>query len=757
MKLPKILIVLAAVMIIYIQLASSGNVQEIVVEETELVKLELDVVDEDGDPLTYTFDKPLNEKGEWQTDYGDAGEYSVTITVSDGIATITQDIMIIVEAKNREPVISGVQDIVVPEGETVYIEPDVADYEDDPLTITISEPVGDDGVWETGYDDEGIYIVTITASDEENTVTKDIEVVVEDFDRKPFFDNFYPEDDEVTIDEGEEILFSVWASDLDEDVLLYEWRFDGKRVVNKEKEYKYISDFDDSGKHNVEVIVSDGEKHIAKTWEINVKNVNRVPVIKEAPEDILAKEGDFVKIEFAAYDPDGDDLKYKVSEPIGNDMEWQIGFDDAGEYEIDVKITDGKLETSESFVLTVENVNRAPVFEEIENVYVLEGGEIEFDVVAYDPDGDEVTVTAEGLPIGAEFDGEAFSYAPPYYTVNHPKNFLQTLFHGSKTGTGHVSFTATDGDLSSRERVVITVEDVNLAPVLQPFDNIIVNEGEKVVISPEAADPDGDDIIYTFAWPIGVDGEWQTDFDDCDIYVVTVNASDGSLQDSKDVTITVENTNRAPTLDLIENVEVKEKDEVEIVLSGSDIDGDEIIFYAENLPEGALFNEGVFSWTPDYDATKDKDEFVVTFSVTDGIESIKQDVTIGVVNKNRAPVITGRSDATVKVKVGESAIFSVEAEDPDGDKLGYYWKFGLLDGVEGPAKMKRTFNTPGKKVIEVIVSDGEDRISAKYGVLVYDIIKKEEPAQKVQEPVEIVSEPAVKPSPQEPVVYIVEG
>src|SRR3989338_3178201 len=68
----------------------AGETEEaivIIVEETELVSLVPTANDPDADLLAYTFTSPLNENGEWQTTYGNAGEYTVTITASDGELT----------------------------------------------------------------------------------------------------------------------------------------------------------------------------------------------------------------------------------------------------------------------------------------------------------------------------------------------------------------------------------------------------------------------------------------------------------------------------------------------------------------------------------------------------------------------------------------------------------------------------------------------------------------------------------------------
>ena len=62
--------------------------------------------------------------------------------------TCTEDMQI-----NYNPVIELIPDIIANETETVTISPQVNDPHGDPVTIVIDEPVGDDGVWVTGYDD----------------------------------------------------------------------------------------------------------------------------------------------------------------------------------------------------------------------------------------------------------------------------------------------------------------------------------------------------------------------------------------------------------------------------------------------------------------------------------------------------------------------------------------------------------------------------------------------------------------------------
>ena len=66
---------------------------------------------------------------------------------------------------NNPPQIEYIPDINVTAFKTVKIQPVVTDSIDDAITVTISGPVGDDGVWITSDADVGDYDINVTAND----------------------------------------------------------------------------------------------------------------------------------------------------------------------------------------------------------------------------------------------------------------------------------------------------------------------------------------------------------------------------------------------------------------------------------------------------------------------------------------------------------------------------------------------------------------------------------------------------------------
>jgi hypothetical protein len=77
------------------------------------------------------------------------------------------------------------------------------------------------------------------------------------------------------------------------------------------------------------------------------------------------------------------------------------------------------------------------------NLIVNENIFLNFTVSATDPDGDEITYSAEHLPSGAIFVGRTFMWIP---------NFDQA-------GTYQVTFIATDGQAQDSQMVNLTVND----------------------------------------------------------------------------------------------------------------------------------------------------------------------------------------------------------------------------------------------------------------------------------------------------------
>ena len=126
--------------------------------------------------------------------------------------------------------------------------------------------------------------------------------------------------------------------------------------------------------------------------------------------------------------------------------------------------------------------------------------------------------------------------------------------------------------------------------------------------------------------------------------------------------------NSAPSLNAIGNKTTNEGQKLEFQVSATDNDGNALTYSASNLPFGATFINGLFTWTPGYNDAGNYEN--IEFAVVDDGDPIGLDVeliTITVGEVNRAPTIT--NPGPQEVLENHLVTFSVSASDPDGNSV----------------------------------------------------------------------------------------
>ncbi len=319
------------------------------VTEGELVDFpNLQATDPDGDEITYTFEDPLDEDGEWQTEVGDAGEFITTITASDGENEVSQKILIVVLSSNNAPVISGLKDlIVVEEGDTITLDPVITDEEGDEVTVYYTGFM-DSTEYKTGFDDAGEYKVKITATDGISETEMIIDIVIMDVNRAPIIETL----DDIQVEVGDEIELvpEVFDADGDDVEFTFGTPFDEDGLWTPEE--------GDSGEYEVTVVASDGKAEDTETFKLTVGTPNLPPVF-ETLEDIIVDEGDLIEIDPSADDPEGESIVFTISGWL-TEFVYQTTFEDAGTYDVEITATDGENVVKQEVTIQVIDKNRAP-------------------------------------------------------------------------------------------------------------------------------------------------------------------------------------------------------------------------------------------------------------------------------------------------------------------------------------------------------------------------------------------------------------
>ncbi len=229
----------------------------------------------------------------------------------------------------------------------------------------------------------------------------------------------------------------------------------------------------------------------------------------------------------------------------------------------------------ENFTVTVGEMNSSPTLAPVGNQNVDEGATLSFTATATDVDlpAQTLTFSLAGAPAGATINAVtgAFSWTP-----------------GEADGPGSytISVVVTDSGnpaLTDSETITVTVNEVNVTPVLGAIGNQSVNEGATLSFTATASDADlpANTLVFSLVGaPSGatIDAatgvfSWTTnESHGPGSYTFDVVVSDGSLTDSETVTVTVNEVNVAPVLGVIGNRTVDESTTASFTATASDGD-----------------------------------------------------------------------------------------------------------------------------------------------------------------------------------------
>ncbi len=335
--------------------------------------------------------------------------------------------------------------------------------------------------------------------------------------------------------------------------LIYSWSFgDGTTGTGVTILHKFVKD----GSYTVILTVSDGKYSNSTSQVIQAYNVP--PIITGSTPvatSVTMNEGQSLVLNITVADDNLDTLAVrwflndKISTETTSRYNFSANYSSAGTHSIKAVVTDGKLNVSKTWVLTVVNVDRAPIFSTLtpaSNFSMSEGDTKLLEVTASDPDGDNLTFTWKldnvQLKTGTTLTSN-YSYAPNY----------------AANGTHVIQVSYSDGTLAVSHSWKIIVEDLNRAPVINsfsPLGNVVMMETTSKDFVINATDPDGDAIGYNWTLNGVLVGtnlktyQFTTNYTSNGTYILLGKASDKSLMSQHRWNITVQNLNRAPTANI---------------------------------------------------------------------------------------------------------------------------------------------------------------------------------------------------------------
>ena len=379
--------------------------------------------------------------------------------------------------------------------------------------------------------------------------------------------------------EGTSVIMQLSGTDVDGDNLTYSLDTDASNgsVVLDGNLATYTPTADFNGDDSFTFSVSDGVLTDTAEVTLTITAVNDTPVLASVSNVSFDEDGSG-STSLSAVDVDGDDLTFSVSGGTsitatldGSDVSFSAPDNYNGSEDFSISVTDGELTDSQSFTVTVNAVNDAPVAntasattaEDQSVVVTLSGSDIDGDNLSFSLDSD---ATNGSVSISGSF---------ATYTPNANYN-----------GSDSFSFSVSDGSLTDAATVSLTVNAVNDAPVLASISDVSFDEDGSGVTSISASDVDGDDLEFSISGgssiSISLSGNDVSlsapqDYNGSENFTITVTDG-GGLTDSQIIMVTINAVNDAPVAQSGLSGTTNEDESVSVLLSGSDVDGDVLTY-----------------------------------------------------------------------------------------------------------------------------------------------------------------------------------
>ena len=595
--------------------------------------------------------------------------------------------------------------------------------------------------FETPADDnsDNTYELELSVDDGANTSSQAITVTVTDVDEAPTFTSA---SESVSVNENASgSVYQAQASDPEQATLTYSAsgtdaglftinNTSGELAFKTPPDYESPTDQGADNTYNLDITASDGSHQVSQSLSITVADVNEAPAFASASVDLNAAENDssFTHTVDAAADEDqGEQLAYALSGDDASDFNFDtatraLSFKQAPDfenpedqntdnaYQITITASDGDLQDTQAITVTVTDVDEAPSFTSAsETVSVNENtsGTV-YQAQATDPEGATLTYSASGtdaslFTLDSTSGDLAFKQSP---------NFEQPTDQGTNN-TYELTITAADATNQTSQSLTITVTDVNEAPSFASVSvdlNAAENDSSFAHTVDAAADEDsGQTLAYSLSGNDASDFNFDTstrtlsfkqapDFENPidtganNEYLVTITASDGDLQDTQAITITVTNVEEDPyfhsTDDYVDSIAEDPATEgtaspvLVLTIQAADDEDDaavKILYFtisggvdSDKFSLNAVDRNSAnlsFNISPDFDNPHDSNldnNYSLTIQVEDSDgDTAQHDLIVAVQAVNdEAPQLTSASSADVNEN--DTAVFYVAtAEDAD--------------------------------------------------------------------------------------------
>ncbi|MDC1424417.1 Ig-like domain-containing protein [Gammaproteobacteria bacterium] len=597
--------------------------------------------DADGDALTYSVtgtNLSITSAGVLTfasaPDYETTTSYTGTVTVTDGLTPLTQDITVNVNNLNdNDPIFTSDATFSANENQIAVGTVTGSDADGDSYTFTISGSelaITSAGVLTLvsapDYETKTSYTATVTITDGVNSLTQDITVNINDIDdNAPAFTSSAS----FSADENQTAIGTVIVTDVDtlDTSSSFTFAVSGSELaIDSDGVLTFTSapDYETKTSYTTTITASDGASNSStQSITVSINNLNDNSPAFSSGATFSADENQLAIGTVASSDADGDDVTYSIngSEIVINSSSGVISFVADPDYETKTSYTatvtssDGTNSTTQDITVNVNNLNdNSPVFTSDPTFSAAENQTAIGTVTASDADGNSLSFTVSGSELEITSAGVLnFATAPDYETK------------ASYTAT----VTLNDGANTTTQDITVNVADINDAPVFTSNETFSADENQTAIGTATGSDQDGNSLSFTVS---GSELEITSagvltfasapDYETKSSYTATVSISDSIVTTAQNITVNVSDVNDAPVATAASyglNLLPQSQTSASTTLAGTDQDGDTLTYaIASNGNYGtASISGSTFSYQTSADTqSAQSDSF--TFTANDG-------------------------------------------------------------------------------------------------------------------------------------------
>ena len=268
----------------------------------------------------------------------------------------------------------------------------------------------------------------------------------------------------------------------------------------------------------------------------------------------------------------------------------------------------------------------------------------------------------------------------------------------------------------------------NIAPTVDAGEDQQLNEGEEVSLAGTVVDPDSDQLTITWSQKSGTNVELADATTLALVFTAPevsateqlefeLTVSDGEYTATDTVVVTVNHVNKLPTISAGDDISVDEGSVVNLVATATDADEDELVVSWQQVGGGDVSLTFADTLNPSFVAPEVTVDISVEFelTVTDGQDTVTDNVVVMVKNVNKLPEISAGSDQSVTE--GELVNLFATASDDDGDSLIISWQqlSGEAVTLTEATTLRPSFTAPQvtesqQLEFELTVTDGQSTV-----------------------------------------------